>query len=223
MCGRFTLTTPAETIGTLFPGLALPVVKPRYNIAPTQSVACVRHDKFGNHELAMLRWGLVPSWAKDLKIGARMINARCETVASKPAYRAAFKKRRCLVLADGYIEWKKMEDGKQPFHITISGEKPAFAMAGLWESWTDKESDCTVESCTVITTDATPSLNEIHDRMPVILKESDYGFWLDQGFAGTSKLESMLQPVADGVLNARPVSRNVNNVRNDEPSCLKSV
>lgn len=223
MCGRFTLATPAESIGTLFPGLTFPDAKARYNIAPTQSVACVRHDADGNQELAMLRWGLVPSWSKDLKMGARMINARCETVASKPAYRAAFKRRRCLVLADGYIEWKKMPDGKQPFHITINSEETAFAMAGLWESWTDKDKNSVVESFTIITTDSTASLNGIHDRMPVILDRCQYDFWLDQDFNDKTRLESMLQPVADGVLAARPISRFVNNVRNDDPSCLESV
>ena len=223
MCGRFTLTTPAETISSLFPGLSLSNIRPRFNIAPTQNVICARNTSGGHRELAMLRWGLVPSWSKDLKMGARMINARSETVASKPAYRSAFKKRRCLVAADGYIEWKKVADGKQPYHITLADEGSAFAMAGLWESWQDKSNGEVVESCTIITTDATASLNEIHDRMPVILNREDHEFWLDSEFTDSKKLTEMLQPQPDGALTAQPISRTVNNVRNDDPGCLEPV
>ena len=223
MCGRFTLTTPTETIASLFPGLLLNDAKPRFNIAPTQLIACVRQDANKEYETATLRWGLVPFWAKDLKIGARMINARAETVGEKPAYRSAFKKRRCVVLADGYIEWKKVDDGKQPYHITMNQGDLAFAMAGLWETWTDKSNGEVVESCTVITTDASPSLNEIHDRMPVILDREQFGFWLDNEFFDNDKLQSMLTPMADGLMNAQAISRQVNHVRNDDPACLDPV
>ena len=124
MCGRFTLKTPTATIGSLFPGLVIPDLAPRYNVAPTQNIACVRQGKIGKNELALLRWGLIPFWAKDTRIGAKMINARAETVAEKPSFRNAFKKRRCLVFADGYYEWIKENGGKQPYYITLPDSAP---------------------------------------------------------------------------------------------------
>ena len=150
MCGRFTLTTPAKTLATLFEGLNFSSFEPRYNICPTQTVACIRNVSEDNEdattrELAALRWGLVPFWAKDLKVGARMINARSETVATKPSFRSAFKKRRCLVVADGFYEWKKEGKQKQPYYISQADEKP-FTLAGLWESWTDPTNDQVIEN-----------------------------------------------------------------------------
>ncbi len=185
MCGRFTLRTPAETLSALFEDLRFPKLRPRYNIAPTQSILCVRQDPQGNCEPAMLRWGLVPFWSQDLKIGARMINARSETAATKPSFRAAFKSRRCLVLADGFFEWKKIGKEKQPYYITQVDDGP-FCMAGLWESWKDKQSDsglaAPVETCTILTTEANSMMAPLHDRMPVILDRDQYSFWLDSSF-----------------------------------------
>lgn len=169
MCGRFTLRVPAAELVEIFRLLRRPDVQPRYNIAPTQPVAVVRRIDRGR-ELSMLRWGLVPSWAKDPKIGARMINARAETVATKPAFRTALRRRRCLVPADGFYEWAKSAGGtKQPHYITRRDGRP-FAFAGLWESW-DGPDGSSIESCTIVTTEANDLVGRIHDRMPVILSE----------------------------------------------------
>ena len=221
MCGRFTLRTPETTIASLFPDLAIPDLKPRFNIAPTQQVACVR--KTDQLKVVTLRWGLVPFWAKDLKIGAKMINARCETVESKPSFRSAFKKRRCLVFADGYFEWKKIDGAKQPYYMTTTENGGGFCMAGLWEKWKDKENDETVESCTVLTTDANSKLSGVHDRMPVVLDRKDFEFWLDPEFQAVDKLKSILKPASEEFFDAVPVDRTVNNVRNDNPTCVRTV
>lgn len=224
MCGRFTLRTPTKTLASLFDGLRFPELRPRYNIAPTQDVVCVRQSAEGNNETAMLRWGLVPFWSKDIKIGARMINARSETVATKPAFRAAYKSRRCLVLADGFYEWKKVGKEKQPFYITLADNGP-FCMAGLWESWQEKKTDNSkqadpVESCTVLTTSANRMMSPLHDRMPVILPQEQYEFWLDVEFKDRDRLEGLLVPCPDDQLQTRPVSKLVNKASNDDPECI---
>ena len=224
MCGRFTLRTPTKTLASLFDGLRFPDSKPRYNIAPTQDVVCVRQSVEGNNEAVMLRWGLVPFWSKDLKIGARMINARSETAATKPAFRAAFKRRRCLVLADGFYEWKKEGKEKLPFYITRPDDGP-FCMAGLWESWQEKQPDdkthsSRIESCSVLTTSANSMMESLHDRMPVILPQEKYDFWLDNQFSDRGQLESLLVPCPDDELQARPVSKIVNKPANDGPECI---
>ena len=226
MCGRFTLRTPAETIASLFPGLDVPEFAARYNIAPTQQVPCIRASEVSNREVVPLRWGLIPFWAKDSKIGARMINARSETVATKPAFRSAFKKRRCLVIADGYFEWKKIGKEKQPFYMTVGAaeDKPTgFCMAGLWEKWHDQKNDLVIESCSILTTDASPSLAALHDRMPVIVESEDREFWLDPQFSDREKLESLCKPAADGYFQSVPVSKTVNNVRNQEADCVVPI
>ena len=222
MCGRFTLKTPTATIKSLFPDLEFPELNPRFNIAPTQSVVCVRQDQTGSKEVVTLRWGLVPFWAKDLKIGAKMINARSETVASKPSFRNAFKKRRCVVLADGYFEWKKIEGAKQPFYMTTENEG-AFCMAGLWESWTDKSSGEDVETCTVLTTDSSESLSTIHDRMPVVIDPQDRELWLDNSNFDTTQLQALCRPAPDDFFETKPVNKIVNNARNDVPECVQTV
>lgn len=221
MCGRFTLRTPMETIASLFNGLQMPPVVPRYNVAPTQQVLCVRQNRDGANEAVELRWGLVPSWSKDLKMGARMINARGETVATKPSFRAAFKKRRCLVLADGFFEWQKVGSIKQPYYITRNDDQP-FCMAGLWEFWKSTEGE-PVETCTIITTSANETMQTLHDRMPVILKPDDYDFWIDNQFPGIEKLETLLVPCADDQLVTRPVSTVVNKPANDTPECIEAI
>jgi putative SOS response-associated peptidase YedK len=224
MCGRFTLRTPTKTLASLFDGLRFPELGPRYNIAPTQDVVCVRQSAEGNNEAAMLRWGLVPFWSKDVKIGARMINARSETAATKPAFRSAFKSRRCLVLADGFYEWKKVGKEKQPYYITRVDDGP-FCLAGLWESWQEKKPDDAqragqVESCTVLTTAANSMMASLHDRMPVILPKEQYEFWLDVEFKDRQRLESLLVPCPDDELQARPVSKLVNKATHDQPECI---
>ena len=214
MCGRYSLTTPVEALRALFGFDELPNLEPRYNIAPTQGVVAVRIAASGaKRELTAFRWGLVPSWAKDVAIGSRMINARAETVAEKPAYRNAFKRRRCLIPADGFYEWKKAPDGgKQPWRIALEGDAP-FAFAGLWEQWMAPEGS-EVESCTIVTTDAAPDIAPIHHRMPVILDPVAYDTWL----AGEpQEAQALLHPYG-GKLRAYRVSRQVNNVRNDDSS-----
>jgi putative SOS response-associated peptidase YedK len=219
MCGRFTLTTPAQRIEEafgLFAGLD-PAFAPRYNIAPTQSVLAIRRTDAGKEYVA-LRWGLVPFWADDLKIGSRLINARADGIATKPAFRAALKRRRCLVVADGFYEWRIAEDGtKRPFHIRFGDRRP-FAFAGLWERW-DK-GDKPVESCTIVTTEANDFMRPLHERMPVILDPKDHARWLDPSEEPAGAVE-LLRPSADLGLEMTAVSPKVNNARFEGPACLE--
>lgn len=224
MCGRFTLRTSTESIADLFSGLEIDFpddpIEPNYNVAPTHSVAAVRNQKDHN-ELAFLHWGLLPSWAKEKKMAARMINARSETVSEKPAFRAAFKRRRCLVIADGFYEWLTTPDGKQPMYMTMKDDRP-FAMAGLWEV-NKRVADEKIESCTVITTNANPLLAPIHDRMPVILPPEHFEMWLDPAFKDSDQLQELLQPFDDQEMAARPVAKNVNKVAYNQPDCIDEI
>ena len=178
MCGRFAFYSPAEATAALFGAAGALDLEPRYNVAPTQYVAAIRNaETGGERELVALRWGLVPFWAKDPSIGNRMINARAETVAEKPAYRAAYRRRRCLVLADGFYEWHKEGAGKTPYFISLASGEP-FAFAGLWERWESKTSDDIIESATLITAGATDFMSRLHHRMPVILEPGTADSWL---------------------------------------------
>jgi len=223
MCGRFTLHTSAAELAEIFGLFREPELTPRYNIAPSQDVAAVRFDPDRTpRELVMLQWGLIPSWSKDTKIGYRTINARADTVATKPAFRAAFKRRRCLILADGFYEWQKLsEKHKQPYYITMQDQRP-FAFAGLWEHW-DGNGGSLIESCTIITTDANDKMAELHDRMPVILAADDYDLWLDPKVEDKETLQPLLKPCPDAWLAFQPVSTRVNNPRNDAPECIHPV
>ena len=198
--------------------------KPRYNIAPTQSIAAVLRRSNGDAcELERLRWGLLPAWADDLSIGNRMINARAETVDQKPSFRKAFASRRCLIPADGYFEWKKTGDGKQPYLIGLT-DGGVFAMAGLWEENRKLGKDASpLLSCTVITTDANQATCAVHNRMPVILDPAQYDQWLDPGFRDTETLKSFLDPAPEDWLKLTPVSRRVNSPKHDDPECLEPV
>jgi putative SOS response-associated peptidase YedK len=192
----------------------------RYNIAPTQPVAAIRQPEAASErELVLLKWGLVPPWADDPSIGSRMINARAETVAQKPSFRTAFKKRRCLILADGYYEWQKRDARKQPYLIHRRDDRP-FAFAGLWEQWRGDSEEAPLESCTIITTDANDATRHVHDRMPVILDAGDYDRWLDPAIHDRSQLEPLLAPCGAEDLVAVPVSTHVNNPRNDDSRCV---
>ena len=208
MCGRFAFYSPSEATAALFGVDGALAVEPRYNIAPTQFIAAIRENEERQRELVMLRWGLVPFWAKDSAIGNRMINARAETVAEKPSYRAAFKHRRCVVLADGFYEWHRDGDVKVPYYISLSTGEP-FALAALWESWNDKESDAPLQTTTLITTAANDFMQPLHHRMPVILKPDTADEWM-------SGSNDYLQQAAERTppLRAWPVSRQVNNARN---------
>jgi len=213
MCGRFAFYSPSEATAALFGvdgELAHDVVgtEPRYNIAPTQYVAAIRDNNEQRRELVTLRWGLVPFWAKDPSIGNRMINARAETVAEKPSYRAAFKHRRCIVLADGFYEWHREGDVKTPYFISLASGEP-FALAGLWEDWLDKNSGESLQSTTLLTIAANDFMQPLHHRMPVILQPETANEWLsgrtDYLLAAAERTPS---------LQAWPVSRRVNNARN---------
>ena len=220
MCGRFSQGVPSEALWEQFQLFGEPVVVPRYNIAPTQPVAAVRINAGGERELVMLRWGLIPSWAKDMAMGARMINARAETVAEKPSFRSALKSRRCLIAADGFYEWRKEESGKQPYFIRLRGGGP-FAFAGLWETW--KGPDGPVESCTIITTEANEMMRELHHRMPVILPPEDYALWLKPAETDRETLLRLLRPFASGELEALRVSTHVNSPAHDDPRCIAPI
>ncbi len=222
MCGRFTLTLPAEALMTLFELPYVPPLEPRYNIAPSQPVAAVRLDsKTGERSLDMLKWGLVPFWAKDPKIGNRLINARSETAAEKPAFRAAFRHRRCLVAADGFYEWQKLASGKQPFYVRLR-DGGGFGIAGLWERWESEDGD-RIDSCTLLTTDANDTLRPIHARMPVIVPPAKHRLWLDEGASDQRGLQEILKPLPDEELEAYPVSTTVNSPGNDGPELIQRL
>ena len=214
MCGRYTLIADLGDLAQRFEFDGSDFsYDPGYNIAPTESVLTVRNIE--GREAAFMRWGLVPFWAKDPKIGARMINARAETVAEKPAFRNALKKRRCLVLADGYYEWQKTPVGKKPYRIIMKSGEP-FAMAGLWETWKDPQGNV-LPSCTIITASASDFLAPIHNRMPVILSRESEQMWLSPGIEDAAVLTHMLTPCPDDALDAYEVSTLVNYARNDSP------
>lgn len=221
MCGRYTLSARPEQIAAAFELPEVPDLEPSFNIAPTQAVATVRLDAVsGSRRLHRMRWGLVPSWADDPAIGNRMINARVETVATKPAFRHAFRRKRCLVIADGFYEWKREGSRKQPYFIRMDGGRP-FAFAGLWEHW---ERDAgAFESCTIITTDPNGLMGPIHDRMPVILRPEDYRRWLDPEQHEPARLQAMLSPYPADEMTAWPVSTLVNRPANDRPECVRPL
>ena len=209
MCGRFAFYSPSEATAALFGANSSTEVKPRYNIAPTQFIATVRQDEQATAELAMLRWGLVPFWAKDPSIGNRMINARAETVAEKPSFRNAYKKRRCLILADGFYEWQKGADGKTPYFISLADGSP-FAFAGLWEDWHSKESDESLQTTAIITTAANDFMATLHQRMPVVVRPEQAERWLD------GDMELLGEVIDDApAFRAWPVDLKVNNARNE--------
>jgi putative SOS response-associated peptidase YedK len=222
MCGRFTLRTPLKEVAGAFD------LEPqafrrddggheRYNIAPSQEIAAVRRHEAGGREAAWLRWGLVPSWADDAAIGNRMINARSETAATKPAFREAFRRRRCLVAADGFYEWKRGAKPKQPYYIRLVEDGP-FAFAGLWERW--HRGEAVIESCTILTSDANELVASLHDRMPVILDPDDYDAWLDPDVKDTARLTALLAPFPAGRMTAYAVSTAVNSPRHEGPELI---
>jgi putative SOS response-associated peptidase YedK len=218
MCGRYTLRASPEEVAEYF-GVSEISLTPRFNIAPTQEVPAVMASEEGR-KLVMLRWGLIPSWAKEKSIGAKLINARAETVAEKPSFRSAFKHRRCLIVTDGYYEWKKEGARKQPYYITLE-EVGLFAYAGLWEKWKTEEGE--ISSCTIVTTEANELMRPIHDRMPAILDPKDYVEWLDPTPRPKEALLSLIRPYKPEAMRAYPVSTVVNNARNNSPSCLEEL
>ncbi len=219
MCGRFAMTAPASDIAEIFQVDVLPEILPRYNVAPTNEVACVVEED-GQRKVDLFRWGLIPSWAKDKKIGYRTINARADTVASKPSFRAAFKRRRLLVVATGFYEWERHGTGKSALkipHLIQTDDAKPFGMAGLWEVWRDPETDEEIRSCTIVTTDGNELMAPIHDRMPVILPADRWDLWLDRGMEDKEVLQELLQPYPADKMQERRVSQLVGNVKNKGP------
>ena len=223
MCGRFTLHASPEQIAAQFDVAEPERLADRYNIAPTQPVGIVRLDRSGNErEWALVHWGLIPSWSKDPSIGAKMMNARGETVAEKPSFRAALRRRRCLVPADGFYEWKRTGSSKQPYYIRLSSQEP-FAFAGLWEIWTGQDGS-ELQSCTVITTGPNELMEKLHDRMPVILAPEDYAEWLGNGKDADAKevdrLQHLIRPFDADLMEAFPVSTKVNSPMHEGASLI---
>lgn len=218
MCGRFARTSSVETFAQLFQAHGLITLSPSYNIAPTQNLLIARANAEGLRELAALHWGLIPHWSKGPDPKYSMINARSDTLTTKPTYREPFKHRRCLIATDGFYEWAKSGDGKQPYYIHLRGKQP-FAFAGLWEHW--EQDGQVIESCTIITTDANARISAIHDRMPVILPPKTYSAWLDPTQTTPFKLLPLLAPYPDTLMEAYPVSRAVNNPKNDSAELIK--
>ena len=223
MCGRFTLSSNLDDLQGRFGFKARDLeYRPRYNIAPTQAVMVVTLDpKNGSRQAESMRWGLVPFWAKDLKIGYRMINAQSETAATKPAFRAAFRKRRCLILADGFYEWRKNGKEKIPTYIFQRSKSP-FAFAGLWETWKSPEGDH-IRSCTILTTTANELIQPIHNRMPVILSQETEPLWLDSMTEEAETLSQLLLPAPAEELTTIIVSNLVNSARNQGEECVLPV
>lgn len=223
MCGRFAFYSPREAVSELFEVEFPLALEPRFNIAPTQFVVTLRQkegesDRY-SIEPVLLRWGLIPFWAKDPRIGNRLINARAESVDQKPAFRAAFRRRRCVILANGYYEWQRTDAGKVPYFISARDEQP-FAMAGLWERWHDGGSS--IETCTIITTAANSCTAELHHRMPAILSVDDTRGWLDHANESRENLLSFLRPAHEDLLRCWTVSTAVNNARNEGPELIEA-
>ena len=221
MCGRFTLRAPASAVAEEFALFDVVPFQPRFNVAPTQPVAVVRRlsAEEPRRELAWLRWGLIPGWATDPAIGGRMINARAETAAEKPAFRAALRRRRCLVVADGFYEWQKTGRAKQPYFLRLRDDRP-FGFAGLWESWEGPD-HAAIESCTILTTEANELVRSIHDRMPVIVAPADYERWLDPGVQSADAVRPLLRPYPSEAMTAYPVGPRVNSPAHDDPACIQ--
>jgi len=218
MCGRFSLGATVR-VAQVFDLPDWSEVQPRYNIAPSQDIpAVVQNRETASREVRSLRWGLVPFWAKDSSIGNRLINARAETVATKPAFRKPLRERRCLVPADGFYEWEQQGRRKQPWHIRMRDARP-FAFAGLWDRWQPAEGE-PLETCTIVTTTPNALVGRIHGRMPVILPRAEYGLWLDPTFQDVERLQAVLRPYSDDEMVAYPVSTQVNNPANDSPDLL---
>jgi putative SOS response-associated peptidase YedK len=217
MCGRFVQYSDPDLYAEQFDLGRICPAAPRYNLAPSQAVLAVRQAEDGVRDLTPLRWGLIPAWSKGPNSRYSMINARAETVADKPAYRAAFRQRRCLIPSEGFYEWRQTPGGKQPCLIRRTDGAP-FAMAGLWELWQGE--GARIETCTIIVTDANTAVAPIHDRMPVIIQPADYGAWLNPHHGDRTALTALLRPAHPADWLVSPVSRRVNNPRNEGPDLI---
>jgi putative SOS response-associated peptidase YedK len=222
MCGRFTLFEADKILSKEFGVSDIPTLSPRYNIAPSQPVTAVRATSTGSgRELALLRWGLIPSWSKDPAIGNRLINARAETASEKPSFRNAFRRHRCLIPASGFYEWRRQERGKQPYFVRMRNER-LFSFAGLWDRWESPDKGV-IETCTILTTVANAVLAPIHDRMPVILPPREYDRWLDPALRDPDALAPLLVPFSPEEMLAFPVSPRVNAPTVDDEKCISPL
>lgn len=226
MCGRFVLVTPSGTLKQRFDLTSCVEYGPRYNIAPMTNVVVIRADAKGARTGQLHRWGLLPGWAKDPSIAAKLNNARGETVAEKPSFRTAFRRWRCIIPGNGFYEWKAVEDNgrtvKQPYYIRPAADDGVFAFAGLSERWVSPEGD-EIHSCCIITTSPNAVMEPIHDRMPVILDARDYSAWLDPGNSNLELLRTFIRPAEPEGMVAFPVSRAVNSSRNESPDLIVPV
>lgn len=221
MCGRYFLHSTADRLTALFGEMPMPLLEPRYNIAPTQPVPIVRESQSGRREMVLVRWGLIPGWSKGPDPRFSMINARVETVAEKPAYRSALRYRRCLVPADGFYEWRATADGKQPYVLRAHDRRP-LAFAGLWEHWQDANGN-EIESCTILVRDADARVRPVHDRMPVIVAPESFGLWLDIRSQKPQPLQTLLAVQQPPELEIYPVGRAVNSPANDSRALLEPL
>ena len=224
MCGRYKLTASWAEIHRLYDVTNSVNLRARYNIAPTQDVLAIIYDGATKQRRGeMVRWGLVPFWAKDVKIGYHLINAKAETIAEKPSYREAFKKRRCIIPADAFYEWQETGHSlKQPYAIAMK-DRSVFGFAGLWEKWTDKASGETIRSCTIITTEPNKLCAPIHNRMPAILDPADYEQWLGERATSNSALQAMLKPFPAKQMECFKIGKRIGNVKYDEPELVNPV
>ncbi|MGI8933918.1 MAG: SOS response-associated peptidase [Phormidesmis sp.] len=220
MCGRFTQTSSGEAIAQTFSLKNTPDPQPKYNIAPSQPVAAIAQPE-DTREYRIFQWGLVPAWSKDPSIGNRMINARAETVAEKPSFRAAFNRRRCLILADGFYEWQRTGKQKQPYYIQLKNQEP-FGFAGIWEQWESGDGSY-LETCAILTTEPNELMQSIHNRMPVIVHPQDYETWLDPELQAGRHLQAVLRPYEAEAMRLYPVSTTVNNPRHETPECVEPL
>jgi len=222
MCGRYRLTRSQKQLEERFDAYGEVEVSPRYNIAPSQPVVTIRQDATKPvRTLSLMRWGLIPSWTKDISIGNKTINARAETVTTTPSFREPLKSHRCLIPADGFYEWRRNGKTKQPYCFEVNGGD-LFAFAGLWDRWMSPQGEL-IESCTILTTTPNSLVSDIHDRMPVILSPDDYDLWLDPAFRDTASLSRMLKPFDAALMSRYPVSTRVNHVLNDDADCAKPL
>ncbi|MFH0342280.1 MAG: SOS response-associated peptidase [Chromatiales bacterium] len=217
MCGRFVRFSSPETFAELLEARGVLNLVPSYNVAPSESVLVARNGEGGGRELALLHWGLIPYWSKGPKTPYSTINARAETVHTKPAFQHAIRRRRCLIGSDGYYEWKKLGRTRQPYFIRLKDAAP-FAFAGLWEHWERGEER--IDSCSIIVTDAAETLRDIHDRMPVILSPEHYNTWMDPELADPVRLKPLLAPYPSERMEAYPVSTRVNSPKNDHADLI---
>ena len=223
MCGRYRLSRSKQLVDEYFDTVSDGCEwTPRYNIAPTQPVPVVRQKpKEPIRELSLIRWGLIPSWAKDSSSAASMINARSETAGTKPAFRDAFKSRRCLIVADGFYEWQRLGKTKQPYCFEV-GNAELFAFAGIWDRWRDSSGN-TVETCSILTTTPNAVTSAVHDRMPVILDSDSYDLWLDPGMQDANSASELLKPYDAHLMRCYPISTRINHVVNDDKDCSAPV